>query len=172
MLLTSRILCGSGVMKSVRILLLGSVLLLSACVPKPAAPPPAEPERRPPAAPAPVPPPPPAAVDWRDLPLTPGDWFYREADTAASFGTREDQPLLTVQCDRSARMIRLVRLGITTGNTMTVRTSTGARNFPLSINAAASPYASATANDRFLDAIVFCRARLCSSFHPGRNQRG
>jgi hypothetical protein len=76
------------------------------------------------------------------------------------FGPREDQPLFTFRCDRTARTIQLVRTGTTTGNTMTVRTTTGARNLPLSIDASGSPFGSLAASDRFLDAIAFSRGRF------------
>ena len=60
-------------MSSRRLSTLALLITLSSCVSPPSPPPPAEvalPK------PAPVPPVVPASSDWRDWPLTPGDWSY------------------------------------------------------------------------------------------------
>ena len=117
-------------MNSMRFLTFGAMLSLGACVAPSSAPPPSQrPPAPPPApAPAPTPPPPPAAVEWPDLPLSPGAWSYRDEPTAslASFGPAGTQPSFAVRCDKSGRQIVLIRNGITTGNVMTIRTSFGA----------------------------------------------
>ena len=152
-------------MKSARIGLLLGLLAAAACVPKREAPPPPQPER-----PAPTPrptyqvPPPPPAADWRDLPLTPGAWFYRNesGSSLALFGPANSEASFTVRCDRARRLVTLSREGITSGNMMTVRTSSGARNLPLSVQTEPLPYVSGSlnANDRFLDSIAFSRGRF------------
>jgi hypothetical protein len=98
------------------------------------------------------------------LPLTPGRWFYRAEgqDTLASFGISEGVASFTVRCDRLRRQIILARRGITSGNTMTLRTSYSARSLPLSIAAAPgnAVFTSLPASDRFLDGMAFSRGRF------------
>jgi hypothetical protein len=98
------------------------------------------------------------------LPLTPGRWSYRNEgqNSAASFGSAEGAGSFTVRCDRARRQVTLLRQGITTGNTMTVRTSYSARNLPLSIQTEPpnSVFASLPASDRFLDGMAFSRGRF------------
>lgn len=145
-----------------RIVLLGMVLGASACVP-PAPPPP--PQQRPPQpAPQPLPPPPPAAQDWRDLPLSQGNWYYsaQPGSTQALFGPANSEAAFIVRCDRTRRQITISREGVATGNVMTIRTTSTARNYPLSVQTEPLPYVVATtsAYDRFLDDIVFSRGRF------------
>jgi hypothetical protein len=160
-----RVMFGSVSMKSARVwMMLGAAAMATACVPQREAPPPPEqpqPTRIPPPAP-PAPPPPPA--DWRDIPLTGGAWYYRNegAVSQALFGPPQSEASLIVRCDRARRQVTLSRAGIATGNMMTVRTSSGARNFPLSVQAEPLPYVSAalSSNDRFLDGMAFSRGRF------------
>jgi hypothetical protein len=152
-------------MKSLRITLLLGIAAAAACVPKRDTPPPLPQEQPVPVQrPRPVPPPPPAPADWRDIPLTPGGWSYRNEDTVsqASFGAANNGASFIVRCDRAARQLVLSRAGITSGNMMTIRTTSGARNFPLSVQSSPLPYVSATlpASDRFLDSIAFSRGRI------------
>jgi hypothetical protein len=151
-------------MKSVRVMVLATPALLAACVAgPPAASPP--PRQEPPlVVPRPqTPPPAPAPADWQDMELSAGAWHYRDQATAseAGFGTSVDQPGFALSCDKARRNVRLARSGITTGNSMTVRTSAGTRNFALSIEPEATGvYASVSANDPFLDNIAFSRGRF------------
>ena len=152
-------------MKSARVwMLLGAAAMVTACVPQREAPAPPEqpqPVRLPPPAP---PAPPPPAADWRDIPLTAGTWYYRNegAVSQAVFGPTQSEASFIVRCDRARRQVTLSREGVSAGNMMTVRTSSGARNFPLSVQAEPRPYVSASlsANDRFLDGIAFSRGRF------------
>ena len=153
-------------MKSVRIVLvLGSVAALVACVPKRETPPPPaqQPRATPRPAPSPPPPPPPPA-DWRDLPLTPGGWVYssQSGTSQAMFGAANSEASFIVRCDRGRRQVSLWREGRATGNMMTVRTSYGARNFPLSVQAEPMAYVYTTlpASDRTLDQMAFSRGRF------------
>jgi len=140
--------------------IVGALALLAACVAQPSAPPP------PPTSPAPVPAPTapaPRAIDWRDLPLSGGAWGYRSDTSAAEalFGPA-GHASFTLRCDRARREIMLVRDGLTSGNTMTIRTSSGTRNFPLSVRTEPTPiaYSTVDASDRFLDSIAFSRGRF------------
>lgn len=159
------------VMRRMRIVLvLGGVAALGACMPRRDAPPP-PPQQRPQAQPRPQPPaPPPPPADWRDVALTSGGWTYANQGGAsqASFGPA-GQASFIVRCDRARRQISFWREGTTTGNMMTVRTSYGARNFPLSVQnqPTASVSAGLSASDRFLDTIAFSRGRFTVEV-PGR----
>lgn len=138
---------------------------LAACVPQQAPAPAPQTQRPGPAAPRPLPPPPPLpSSDWRDLPLTPGIWSYQDlgASSRAQYGPRGAEPGLILSCDKTTHQIDFSRLGTTTGNTMTVRTSFGARNLPLSIRATPIPYVlgRVSADDNLLDSIAFSRGRF------------
>lgn len=145
------------------ILLLAS-LAAAACVPPAQRPPQQPPQAQPQPRPVQPVPPLPAGRDWRDLPLTPGAWYYssQPATTQAMFGPANSEAAFIVRCDRVRRQVTLSREGIASGNTMTVRTSSGARNLPLSVQTEPLPYVSASlsSSDRFLDDIVFSRGRF------------
>jgi hypothetical protein len=138
-------------------------LFASACASPPAAPPPHIPHLPVPAN-VPAPPPPPKTTDWRDIPLTPGDWRYGpEAGGSARFGLGDAAPEFVVRCDRMARTITLARTS--TGMapaTMAITTSAGDRAI------AAAPFAGPPAalaatlpvGDGFLDRMAFSRGRF------------
>jgi len=148
-----------------RILLLTTLGAVGACVPR-SDPPPQQPQQRPTqAAPRPVPLPPPAAQNWRDIPLTPGGWHYSSqpgSSSQASFGPTSSQAYFIIRCDLGRRQVSFSREGVTSGNMMTIRTTSGARNYPLSIQTAPLQYVLGTtsAGDRFLDEIAFTRGRF------------
>lgn len=150
-------------MKYKRHLALAGMIAVVACVPKrePPPPPPQQPQQEPPT-PTPAPPPPPE--DWRDVPLTPGSWVYRSDGngSAALFGVANSEAQFAVRCDRSRRRIALSREGATTGRAMTIRTSFGARNLPVSIQREPLAYSTATlaASDPILDSMAFSRGRF------------
>mgnify|MGYP003579648499 CR=1 FL=1 len=152
-------------MKALRAwVLLAGLAVVAGCVQKPAPPPPG---LRPAPAPTPsrpVPSPPPPRADWRDIPLSPGGWSYagHAEGSEARFGPFGGQPAFTVRCERARRQIVLARAGTTTGAAMTVRTSFGARNFPVTPRSAPVPGAasSVTAHDPFLDSMAFSRGRF------------
>jgi hypothetical protein len=124
---------------------------LAACAPRPA------PQAAPPPAPLPVAPlPPPASPqppDWRDLPLSPGDWTYAQAPdgSRATFGGG----LFAVRCDSARREIELARIAAGAG-AMAVTTSYGTRSLPL----AAGGVAQLPAADPLLDQMAFSRGRF------------
>ena len=151
-------------MMSVRkVALIVSLGALAACVPQREAPPPQQPQAQPPQQQR-LPPPPPAPQDWRDIPLTGGSWFYNNegGTTQALFGPPNSEALFIVRCNRSARQVTLLRAGPATGNVMTIRTSSSARNLPLSVQAEPLPYVYSTvaASDPILDAMAFSRGRF------------
>jgi hypothetical protein len=150
-----------GLMKSLRIALLFSVGAVAACAPRQAPPPPPPPVATPLPRPVAPPSPPPPAADWNDLALTPGSWTYR-GEAAASLATYGGAAgSFTLRCDRNSRQVTLSRSGITTGNTMTIRTSSTARNLPLSVQGEPTAvFARLSASDRLLDAVVFSRGRF------------
>ena len=132
---------------------LGAAVLLAACAEKPARiPAPVAP----PLAPTPVASesaaPPAVAREWSDLPLSPGDWRYLEADGAAEARFEGSDGDFSLRCDRAARRLSLSRQA-GGGGTMTVRTSAGMRSF-------AGSDAQVSASDGFLDAMVFSRGRI------------
>jgi hypothetical protein len=128
--------------------------LLGACAAKPAPAPSA-------AAPAPeaplrivvdeLPPPPAVALEWPDLPLTPGDWSYAggPGGSEARFGP-ENGAHFTLRCDSARRQLLIVRQGAS--GSLLVRTSYGERALP---TGAALP-----ATDPLLDEIAFSRGRF------------
>lgn len=137
-----------------------AALAAAGCMPRQEAPAPA-PEPPPAAelAPAPTPSPTPTA-DWRDVPLTPGDWRFDPARAVAEFGTA-GAPLFSLRCDAPAKQIVLTRTGTATGNALIIRTSFGFRSLLLQ-TVAGSPQvvARVPANDRLLDGMVFSRGRF------------
>lgn len=154
-------------MKPVRLLLLtGTIAAVAACVPKRETPPPSEPQPvQRPAQQLPPPPPPPAPAEgWRDAPLSPGSWYYRDegATSQALFGPANSEAAFIVRCERAARRVTLSREGVTTGNVMTVRTTSVARNLPLSVQTEPLAYVTGAvpATDRLLDAMAFSRGRF------------
>jgi hypothetical protein len=140
------------------LLLLTLIVAVAACVPQREPPPQPQPRPRLPVQPPPPPPPPPPA-DWRDLPLTNGNWTYFSdgAGSQALFGV-PGSAAFSVRCERAQNRVTLVRDGIARGNVMTVRTSFGARNLPVAAGSQAA--AAVPASDRFLDTIVFSRGRF------------
>ena len=140
------------------VLAFASLAVLAGCV-APSAPPPrpAPPAPVPAPAPAPAPAPPPAASsDWRDWPLTPGTWSYRQdAQGSQALHAGSDGAWATVlRCDRRTRQFLIAPGGVTTG-TLTIRTSSTARTLPIEGGRAALP-----ANDPLIDAMGYSRGRF------------
>ena len=126
---------------------LAATIAIAGCVPRPAPPAPAPAPPPPPARPAPPSPPPPAAapVDWRDAPLSDGDWSWQGG--LAEF--RGDRAEFALRCDSGG--VRLV-LGGGQGQELIVRTSYGERRLPAN--------ATLPAGDPLLDEIAFSRGRF------------
>ncbi len=125
---------------------LTALLLVAACAAPPAPPAPAA------SPPSSLPPPPPSALDWRDLPLSPGDWSY--ADAVATFAW-DGVVLLRLRCDRAARVVEIEQpRGI--AGAMKLITSYGATDLP----APQGALARVPAGDPLLDRIAFSRGRF------------
>lgn len=141
-----------------------AVLLLaaSACVPQPVAPP--TPAPAPPVAALPAPPvtAAPRGSDWRDWPLTPGDWTWQR-DTRGSiarFGPA-GAARLALRCNADQRQVILSVEG-NAPTTLTIRTTSIARALPAQPAGGNPPSVAVTlaASDGLLDAMGFSRGRF------------
>jgi len=141
-----------------KLVLVGATLLfagLAGCVPRAEAPPPAAPPAPPAPPPAAPPPPPPAPpADWRDAPLSEGDWSYRAgaSGSAAVYGAG----IFELRCDGGR--ISLVRRG-GSGGSLAIRTTFGERNLPARPEDGAA-VATLAASDPLLDQLAFTRGRF------------
>lgn len=136
------------------------LLSVAGCV----SPPPEPPRPAPTPAPRPQPaPPPPAAADWRDWPVTPGDWSYTRdgRGSRAAFGPSGGAARLVLRCDLGERRLYLSREG-TSLAPVAVRTSSMTRALPVRAEGGTSPRIAATlaAGDPLLDAMAFSRGRF------------
>lgn len=120
-----------------------AALILSACASKPA-PAPAPSVRQ---APVPVAAPPPVEAgvgDWRDEPLTSGDWSYDPAAGEARFAD------FSLRCDSARRQVTLARAGAS--GPIRLRTTYGEHVLPAGAALAAA--------DPRLDEMAFSRGRF------------
>ncbi|WP_374144118.1 hypothetical protein [Sphingomonas sp.] len=113
----------------------------------------------------PVPVPPAYGGDWRDWPVTPGDWVYRQDSrgSIALFGRPGADAELTIRCDRGAGQIYVSRRGAAPGNApLTIRTSSMARTIATQPTGASPAYMAFALfpRDPLLDAIGFSRGRF------------
>lgn len=111
----------------------------------------------------PVPPPPQRQVlDWRDAPITPGDWTW--ADESGQSVARFAGGALELRCSRAAGTITLRRTGAVAGaNTpITIATSSVTRTIDGTVEAGspAAVSASIAGRDRLLDSMAFSRGRF------------
>lgn len=139
-----------------------AVALVAGCTPSPPkAPPPTRVAPRP----APPPPPAPAAIgpDWRDWPVTPGTWSYRQdaRGSLALFGVAGGDALLTLRCDRAAHALYLSRSGAAAAP-LTLRTTSLTRVVTVQPTGGTPPYVATTLApaDPLLDAIGFSRGHF------------
>lgn len=145
-----------------------ALLALASCaapeiVPQSAPPVPAPAPAPPPVA-APAPAPPPAlGSDWRDWPLTPGNWVYRKDDrgSIALYGRAGADADLTLRCDRTRGKIYLSRRSEVAGP-LTIRTSTTLKTLNALPTGGTPPYVAVefAPRDPLLDAIGFSRGRF------------
>jgi hypothetical protein len=146
---------------SVIALSLGSCAGGVAVVPQAARPiplPAPSPAPRPAPAPAPAP-----SSDWRDWPLTPGSWSYRQDSrgSIALFGRAGGDADVTLRCDRSRERVYLSRRGDAAGP-LTIRTSSTTRTLA-AVPAGGTPAYLAVeldVHDPLLDAIGYSRGRF------------
>lgn len=133
---------------------------LASCAPRQQRP---EPEPQPQQRPEPVrpaPEPEPAPADWRDAPLTPGDWSYAGSGTgaSASYGPAGEAGFI-VRCTAAGQISFARRAAAGAANALTLRTTSGARSFAARSEGGAL-VATLPASDPFLDALVFSRGRF------------
>ncbi|MCX8477023.1 MAG: hypothetical protein MT490_14625 [Sphingomonas sp.] len=140
-----------------------AALLLAGCVaPSQPAPRPAPPVAVPTPAPTPTPaPPPPASADWRDWPLTPGNWTWRTdaQSSVAAFGIAGQAPELTLRCDRARGRIALSRPGLASVPGLTIRTTSLVRTLPATATTTGLA-ADLGARDALVDAMGYSRGRF------------
>ena len=117
--------------------------------------------------PAPASAPPPRSADWRDWPLTPGTWAYRqdERGSIALFGRQGEDAALTLRCDRARARLYLARRGAASAAgaaTLTVRTSTTMRRLTVLPTGGAVAYLAAElpVRDSLVDAMGYSRGRF------------
>ncbi|MGN6374035.1 MAG: hypothetical protein ACTHMG_00610 [Sphingomonas sp.] len=139
--------------------------LIAGCVPS-VAPPVRAPQPRyvPPPAPTPIPTPK-LSGDWRDWPLTPGDWVYRKDARGglSMFGQRGQDAVFTIRCDAHQRRIYLSRAGNAPGSPpMTIVTTSTTRAVPTRPTGGTPPYMAAELmpTDQLLDAMGYSRGRF------------
>ena len=123
--------------------------------PRPAEQPRPQPQRLEPQRPEPAPP----RTDWRDLPLSQGDWSYRggPSGSEARFGPA-GAPSFVFRCDLSRRQIVLGRTGASAGP-VTIRTTSTARTVQAQAEGGGAVVRVA-ASEPLLDAMVFSRGRI------------
>jgi hypothetical protein len=120
------------------------------------------------AAPTPSEPAPPTySGDWRDWPMTPGDWVYRQDARGgiALYGQPGQDAVFTVRCDRARGEIYLSRLGNaaqTGGAVTTIRTSSTLQQLTMRPVGGGQPYVAAALGprDTIVDAMGFSRGRF------------
>lgn len=140
-----------------------TLAMVASCSPAPPPPPP------PPPSPAPVPPPPPPPEpegDWRDIPLAPGTWVYRDDDrgSVALFGEANRDASFVVRCNMADRRIYFSRAGSVDGGraTMAFQATAGNTAYAAQNGTGDTPYivAATAAQDDYLDKIAFSRGRI------------
>lgn len=151
-----------------------ALMAIAGCVPPPAPPLPAPPPV------VQAPPPPPLAADWRDWPVSAGDWHYRkvEGGSEAVFGSLAAAIELSIRCELAGRHIHVSRLisapaPASIAGQMTLRTSVGAAQWPVVASAvpgSSTIFARATraASDAALDQMGFSRGRFAIEVEGAR----
>lgn len=146
-------------------LTLPALLALGACSTPAVVPPAPAPVPVPAPSPTPTPAPPPLSADWRDWPLTPGTWVYRQdaRGSIALFGQAGGEADLTLRCDRGRSRIYLSRRGEGAAATaFDIRTTSLVRRVAALPTGGAPAYLAAElgVRDPLLDAMGFSRGRF------------
>lgn len=114
--------------------------------------------------PRPVPTQPPAparpiAQNWRDAPITPGDWSW--SSEGGQSVARFAGGVLTIRCDRARGAITLERAGAAAGpEPMTVTTTSGTRTLSAVPQSGPALAVTLPPADPVLDAMIFSRGRF------------
>jgi len=139
---------------------------LGSCVGPGGGQPPAPPIAIPAPTPAPrptAPAPRPVSDDWRDWPLTPGNWSYRRDDrgSIALYGRTGGDADFTLRCDRGRGQVYLSRRGDGQG-TLTIRTSSTRRTLDALPTGGTPAYLAVGLGprDNLLDALGYSRGRF------------
>ena len=138
---------------------LAAAAMLASCAPRPAPPAPTPPPRPAPSpsAPPPLPAPP---VDWRDAPLSPGDWTYRGGpdDPQPSATFQSQQLAFVLRCERN----REIMIGVSGAQApaFTIRTTYGERRLPATPVRFEGVLASLAPSDSLFDQMAFSRGRF------------
>lgn len=127
-------------------------LLAASCSGPRVVPPPREPEARPTPAPPPRPRP---GVDWRDAPITPGDWTW--SNEGGQSVARFAGGAIELRCDRANDVV-LLRLARGSAP-VTVTTSSVTRTLPATTETSGITVRMGR-NDPLLDAIALSRGRF------------
>lgn len=146
-------------------------LLITACCVRPSQPPP---EQTATVAPPPAPAPPPVTLgpDWRDWPLTPGDWRYVAAPggSVASYGRAGAAPDLALRCDAALRQVTIsLASSAAAPGPLVIRTTSADRTLTASAAQPGVAEAALAANDGTLDAMAFSRGRFLVSLGGAPN---
>jgi hypothetical protein len=101
-----------------------------------------------------------STADWRDAPITPGDWNWtiEGGQSVARFAGGA----LTIRCDRSSGAVVLQRASMAAGTgpaALDVTTTSGVRRLPATTQAGAL-VARLAPGDPALDAMIFSRGRF------------
>ena len=140
-------------------------MALASCVappekpaPRPVAPPPSPPPALPAA---------PPQQDWRDVPLTPGDWAWRGQagqSSLAQYGVTGQAVVFALRCDLTSRNIVFSRAGALTAPSGALSFTTSFGSFALAAgNGGGQPAAIVAqigARDPRLDQLAFSRGRF------------
>lgn len=114
--------------------------------------------------PTPLPPPRPLPADWRDWPLTPGNWAYRQdaRGSIALFGRPGAEAELTLRCDRGRGRIVLARRSDLAVPALTLRTTSASKAVSAVPAGGVPAYAAAefAPRDATIDALGFSRGRF------------
>lgn len=131
--------------------------LAASCSERRVIPPPA-PTPTPRPIPRPLPPPPQTRLDWRDAPLTPGDWAW--SSEAGQSTARFAGGLLVLRCDRGAGTITLSRsIAAARPEPMTVTATAGMRTLT-AVPQGGALTVTLPARDPVWDAMAFSRGRF------------
>lgn len=150
-----------------QLLVFASALAIAGCSETPPIVPPPAPRPVPVPTPAPAPAPAPAptpSADWRDWPLTPGNWAYRQdgRGSVALYGVAGGEAELILRCDSARGRVVLSRRGDGVSN-LTVRTTSTLRQLAVQpLPAGATPWLAAdlAPRDPVLDAMGYSRGRF------------
>ena len=105
----------------------------------------------------------PASSDWRDWPLTPGDWSYApgQRGSIARFGRAGAAADLSLRCDRTTGQVTLARrLDPAAAASLTIRTSSTVRAITAQPTTDGQLAVTLPGSDPILDAMGFSRGRF------------